>query len=84
MRTDMKTFEGWMDDGDEADGVALVGFDLPRAHEVRFRAAFVEYKRQGDDGVLLRGTMLEKLLMQQGDSIGLLPLTGLPHKPALY
>ena len=86
-RTRMMRFAGWLEDGEEADGVALVGFDLPGAHEVRFRAAFVEYRidEVSKKGVYLRGKKLEKLLMQPGDAIGLLAMTGEREGlPALY
>ena len=86
-RTRLTRFGGWLPQHEDADGLAMIGFDLPRVHEVRFRAALVEYKIQVDEAgaeyTLLRGTGLEKLLLEAGDTIGLLPLTG-PRLRALY
>ncbi len=83
-RTQFATFTGWLDEDEAAQGVALVGFDLPRAHQVRFRSAFVEYALDGEGGIKVRGKKLEKLLMQPGDAVGVLVLTGGPSEFKLY
>ena len=85
-RTVAAQFGGFLSDDAQADGVALIGFDLPREHPVRFRAAFVDYRRDPDDPsiVHVRGVGLEKLLLEEGDAIGLLALTGEPGKVDLY
>lgn len=74
-RTGHSPFAGWLDETQQPDGVALVGFDYPREHEVRFRAGFVEYK-DTEEGILLRGKRLDKLQMSVGDRVGVLRLDG--------
>lgn len=83
MRTRLANFCGLLKEDEPADGYALIGFDLPRAHQVRFRGAFVEYTMR-EDGVRVRGKTLDKLLMQPGDEVGVLALTGEPDAQDLY
>lgn len=80
-RTEVARFLGMFGEDEEADGVALIGFEYDE-HEVRFRAAFVEYRRE-EGGVRVRGTRIEALQMSARDTIGLLPLTG-PGLAPLY
>ncbi|MEC9441477.1 MAG: arginine N-succinyltransferase [Myxococcota bacterium] len=86
VRTERVSFLGMLDAREEVDGVGLIGFEYDE-HEVRFRAAFVEYKRiplqGGEHGVRVRGTRIEALQMSAHNSIGLLPLTG-PDLSPLY
>lgn len=82
-RTRLLPFAGWLDAEDHHDGVGLLGFDLTREHEVRWRAAFVEYAITEDQGVRVRGVGLDRLLLEPGDHVGLLPLTG-PRLRSLY
>ena len=74
IRTQRLTHAGALPDDQEAEGYALIGFEYDD-HEVRFRAAFVEYAHTLD-GALIRGVALDKLQLQPGDTIGFLPLTG--------
>ncbi len=78
-RTTRTRFAGMMDADADADGVALIGFEYDD-HDVRFRAAFVEYAHT-QEGVCLRGTGIEKLQLTARDDIGMLPLTGPDLKP---
>lgn len=80
-RTERTEFMGMLEEGEPADGVALIGFEYDE-HEVRFRAAFVEYARV-EGGVRVRGKRIEALQMSAHNSIGLLPLTG-PGLEPLY
>lgn len=81
IRTQRLIHAGTLPPERPADGYALIGFEY-EDHEVRFRAAFVEYAHDLE-GVLIRGVALEKLQLQPGDTIGFLPLTG-SGMPALY
>ncbi len=76
MRTHEARFDGLLGPHEAADGVALVGFDLDD-HEVRFRAALVEYARTPEaDGMRIRGEGVERLLLPAAARLGVLPMTG--------
>jgi arginine N-succinyltransferase len=80
-RTRPVTFAGELDDETEPEGEALIGYDY-EGHDVRFRGVFTEYY-QGPQGVSLSAEGLELLRMDEGDTLGFLPLTG-PHLEPLF
>jgi len=61
-------------DGDETDGIAMIGFEYD-SRLVRFRATYGPYLRT-DDGVLFYSEGVGNLRMEPGDRFGFLPFTG--------
>ena len=68
---------GPLEEHEEADGHALIGSD-DDSEEVRFRAAFARYRME-PQGVRLGGLGLERLNLQPGAVLGLLPMQGIVH-----
>ncbi|MFB6262090.1 MAG: arginine N-succinyltransferase [Bradymonadaceae bacterium] len=73
-RTRWMTFAGPLEPGETAEGRALIGYEYD-SHEVRFRAAYAEY-RVVPKGVYLRTPALETMAMGHGDRFGFMPLSG--------
>ncbi len=78
-RTRREFFVGELAPDAPAHGRALIGYEYDDP-EVRFRAAFVDYAQEYK-GVRVRGEGLEKLLLEPGVPVGLLPLTGPDLRP---
>ncbi len=80
-RTRRVTYSGPLDPDAPAQGRALIGYEYDDP-EVRFRAAFVDYTIEADSA-RVRGDGLDKLLLEPGAPLGILPLTG-PGLSPLY
>lgn len=74
QRTSRQTFVRLMLPEEDAEGVAMVGFEYD-SKLVRFRAAFGEYRRC-EGGVAFRSVVADKLHMEPGDEVGFMPLSG--------
>lgn len=81
QRTRSVEFAGELEEGEEVDGWALIGFEYEE-HTVRFRGAFGRY-RHTPSGVFLRSSALGEIRVSKGDTLGFLPLSG-PGVEDLY
>lgn len=73
--TQSVVYLGELYEHEEADGHGLIGSDDP-SEEVHFRAAFSRYRIE-PQGVRIGGLGLERLNLQVGASLGLLPIEGI-------
>ncbi len=73
QRTHLSTVAGVLE-GRRGEGRALIGV-VPEDEEVRFRSALARYKR-GPEGYRIDGECFEDLELEEGDAIGIMPLSG--------